>query len=288
MKHLSLVCIIFCFLLFTASQAECFKLPGLDDVGKALSGDKRDRKKAGKKILREWKKERLGNGNKKASRNLRSETLMKKTEDTLYAGTKHTLVALTEIYEAVDNKESARKLILLKKQLEEAKKNNNQDDVLVIRDEINNAQEEIKNLDIEKKAKSKDARKHMSRSLLNLYAAARLDKNTIYYSNILADRLPDEISNGLQGDIKNRLLSGNPGSSNKNTDSIEKLRFSLKLTSHILKDGPSQLKNLALVTQKVGAYASANNMDFPEDSEVQKIVDKYDPDSSEIDEDMLL
>ena len=287
MKPLSLICIMLCFVVFTAQNAECFKLPGVGDISKALNGDKDDRKKEGKKILGNLKEKYLGPQNKKVSKNQSSEVLIKKTKDTLYAGTKHTLIALSEIYEAVDNKENAQKLVLLKKQLDEANENDNQGDVLVIRDEINNAQEEISNLDIEKKAKGKEARKHMSKSLLNLYVATRLDKNTIYYSKILADRLPDEISNELPGDIKNRLLSGNIESSKNKTDAVDKLRYSLELTGQVLKHGPSQLKNLGIVTQKVCAYANANSMDFPKDSEIQKVVDKYDPDSSEIDEDML-
>ncbi len=284
MKSLSLICLMFCFLLLNVSEAFCFKLPKLGDVSKAISGDKKDRKK----IADDLEESFLGPKNKKVSKNQSSEVLMAKTKETLYAGTKHTLIALSEIYAAVDDKESAQKLVLLKLQLDEAKRNDNQDDVLVIRDEINNAQEEIRNLDIEEKAKGKEARKHMGNSLLNLYAATRLDKNTIYYSNILKDRLPDEISNEMPGDLRKRVLSGNIGSSSNKTDAVGKLQFALELAGHILKEGPSQLKNLGIVTQKVGAYASANNMDFPKDSEVNKIVDKYDPDSSDIDEDMLL
>ena len=144
--------------------------------------------------------------------------------------------------------------------MKNAKDKDDKDAFKKISEQINNAQKDMAQVDLEKDAKSAEGKKYVGFASLKTAVAVYLDKIAIDNAKLLGEKLPDEIKS--------------------NPMKATKLNSVLTMAKFAADTVPDNLSNLGKVVSNITKYASTNGIPSPSKDEKQKALKDAAPNAS--------
>lgn len=166
------------------------------------------------------------------------------------------LESYAHIYEAVGKKEEAEKLSAMAKELKASP--NDKEKIKEGVGVVNNANKELKDIDLNKALNEELAKKYLGESILNLGAGIVLDGIAV----------PDAAS--LLKDAKDAMVKVKASPMTYGPGALAKLGDIVAIATFISSDVATQLDSVAGVSKKIYEYATLKGIPVPTQEEINK------------------
>lgn len=195
------------------------------------------------------------------------QVTMNKFREAFYGATILSIEAVVDLYAAVDDRENAEKMEQLLKDLEKAKVENDETEMKRIYQQINNAYDSVKDINLEKDATNERARDLLWHASLKTSVAIWLDNKAYQYAGTLVEEIPNEIK----------------------SDPINLRTYSstLSLSQMALNALPIQIENTGRISLKIAEYSTKNGLNEPTKAQKEKLLKENAPALSDEDYDDL-